>query len=153
MNCWKINWDTLQFWGVWTNNPFKSGSAKPGVVRSAPPVGAWGKIFIEKIPEGKHTHLIQYSLSGCPIWESPVGSLWLVVFKFHFLGFCALTLAQVSVCFHRLPRYQSHGSLMASLFNYPASLLSSGQLLSTWGRHTEPWLIVAQLSSKSHWST
>ena len=77
-------WGTLKSSRVYlSKHQLELGSMKLGVVKSTPPTGARSDDSEAK----QRNYLIGYSLSGCLIWESLVGCLWLVVLKFHFLRF------------------------------------------------------------------
>lgn len=73
--CEKINQAILKIWRVYLRkNELQLGSAKPEVVPSAPPTGAWGETR-EGAGTKKGNDVIGYSFS-------PVGCLWLGVLSF-----------------------------------------------------------------------
>lgn len=66
-------------------------------------------------------YLTGRSLSACLIWESLLGCSCMVCLSFILSDPSALALAQVLVCWLRLPRHWSHLALTASLFQYFSS--------------------------------
>ena len=71
-------------------------------------------VYREDMKRKQRIQLIGCSLSNWIIWEGLIQCLLFLTLR----HLQELTLAQVSVCLHGLPRYQRKFCLMASLFDY-----------------------------------
>lgn len=124
------------------------------VVRTAPPTRSReGGAYREDGDTKQGIYGTGCSWSGCLIWESRVAYWQLVGLKSHFLNTKTLPWAWVLVCLCRLRRYQSHLSVMTSLFICFNSTESQVILtLIPWCRHLSPTFCRWQNGGKITWA-